>query len=106
MGVDFYTCPVCQSTFPDCGEYERCGQCSEAFCSEECAKIECHCNQDKDDPHEHEECDECENCSCVLCRKDVLLDGELLKWLLKHDGMTRKQAEDEYRKQAKKGKGK
>ena len=97
MGVDYYTCPVCDYTFPDCGEYDRCGGCGRAF-HKWCGKIECHCNEDPDDPHKHEECDEgCKKCSCVVCRDEVVLDEDLAEFLLSKCRLTREQAVEEFR---------
>jgi hypothetical protein len=39
MGVDFYACANCETTFPDCGDYVSCEQCYRHYCCGECADL-------------------------------------------------------------------
>lgn len=38
MGVEFYTCDNCGTTFSDCGEYVSCETCLTKWCCDECAE--------------------------------------------------------------------
>jgi hypothetical protein len=81
MGVDWITCqnPKCNYNFPDCGDFNYCGGCDSMFCSD-CGKIQAH------------ESDKEEKMTCILCRGEEMTDAKLLKGLLKHYKMTRKEA--------------
>jgi len=85
MGVDFYTCPVCEDTFPDCGEYYECEYCNTRFCSDKCANLKIIDPENEDDKN------------CQLCRKEYATDSELLRFMLKRSNLTRKQAEEIWR---------
>jgi hypothetical protein len=82
MGVDFYACQNCGETYPDCGDYFTCSTCESSFCSDECGG----CQVADDD-----------TTSCVLCRVEVILDSDLLDFLLKGHNLTRSEAEALYR---------
>jgi hypothetical protein len=84
MGVDFYACRVCGSTFPDCSDYCRWCDCGGRFCSSECAKI----IEDEDNPN---------SMTCCLCRKEEATDNDLLVFLLDHFKLTREQVMELYR---------
>ena len=99
MGVDFYTCAVCQDNFPDCGEYMRCGNCEEVFCGQECGKPRCSADECEYD-HGHGDVDGCDDCSCVLCRKEKVTDSTLLAFMLSYYRKTYKDAVEMYRQGA------
>lgn len=77
MGVDYYVCHRCDTTFPDCSSHCIWCDCGGHFCSAECA------NQSEDG-------------SCCLCRSEVVRDRDLLLFLLKHYQITYEQAMELY----------
>ncbi len=84
MGVDFYACDRCHETFPDCGPYAICNECSNRLCD--------YCmNELKIYNHSMDE-------ECPFCRKDVLTDLDLLNYALNKLNLTKEQLEEEYRK--------
>lgn len=88
MGVDFYTCahPDCGQTFPDCGDYSYCGGCGERFCCQECSLLR-NATEDEDESA----------ATCVICRHDIILDNELVEFLLEKTGLTLEEAEHQCR---------
>jgi hypothetical protein len=71
MGVDFYVCSECSSTFPDCGEYYHCARCDELLCQscgesgevvKVCSGCGCACKSHEDEKYTplHAEC----KCPC------------------------------------------
>lgn len=100
MGVDYYSCAVCDYNFPDCGEYYTCTHCEHMFCSKECAKLK-HTYEGEEGYDEREAnnygSDSCT--TCVLCRKETATDHQLLHALLEHFKISYDQAMEIYRKQ-------
>ena len=70
MGVEFYTCDNCGSTFPDCGEYVSCETCWTKW----------HYVPD----------------SCKYCRKEDYTDNVLLDYCMELLGVTRDQLVEKY----------
>lgn len=83
MGVDYYTCEVCQETYADCGpvftcyswnkENRKAAGCERMFCSAECGQPQ----------------GEGASLSCVGCRNEITNDRTLLAFLLAKFGLTR-----------------
>lgn len=79
MGIDFYTCVICKSNFPDCGDYSECEECENMFCGRKCANLKpLELNEDK--------------YNCCICRKEEADDSILLYALLRHYNITRDDA--------------
>lgn len=104
MGVDFYACKACGSTFPDCGDFTSCSEdgfgCGARFCDDECAKI----HDASDGSIEWEEFDKLSEAeqlkhrvSCVDCRKELESDENLLAFLLEKIGKSHEQLVLEFR---------
>lgn len=88
MGVDFLICNLCARTFPDCGDYVRCGEeCWNKWCSEECAKKE---GWVRDREREDEGDGDDLARTCKYCRNEDVDDTVLLKFLMKKCKTTRK----------------
>lgn len=103
MGVDFYTCANCDSTFPDCGEYFSCDTCGHYFCSDICGgkkyKNENEDNENEDNEDEDGDDDyEEEESTCILCRKESATDNQLLNFLLLKFSLTYEEALRQYQK--------
>ena len=105
MGVEFYTCDNCGTTFPDCGEYVSCE------CAEEDGYVREHCklHPDLDDydlmyeyRKKHCKYDSCTDCeyyvpdSCKYCRKEDYPDNLLLDYCMELFGVTRDQLVEKY----------
>lgn len=114
MSVDYYSCKKCGSTFPDCGDFERCsgdaGGCGRVWCCTDCSEkdeqVECYCKLEKDistcDGYAEEDCElsndgdcsECENfvkASCKYCGLREYEDDELLYKALELLKITRQE---------------
>lgn len=89
MGVDYYSCQNCQETYPDCGDYFTCTGCESNFCSTQCGgrKVEAASTRGSWD----------DKTSCVLCRKEVITDSDMVIFLLRRLGITRLHAEEIFR---------
>ena len=100
MGVDFYVCESCSSTFADVGDYETC-DCGRNWCGEECAeKHGLHKPELLDDDGEFEDYDY-DNFTCKFCREEDY-DGEvLLDFILKREGFSREDLISLYKKENK-----
>ena len=87
MGIDYYSCEHCGESFPDCGEYVSCNDdCGMMWCDDECAKEDGYRTEDEEDEYgdpQH---------TCKYCRKEDATDYELVKFLLKHSGLSREEA--------------
>ena len=92
MGVDFYTCAICEYNFPDCGDYVTCEECYNHFCSDECASLKPIQTSDEEEFNE-------DLTSCCLCRKEVANDYILLGVLLRHYNLTKEQVLDLWRQE-------
>lgn len=79
MGVDWYPCNACRETFPDCGEYWRCGNCGTMWCSEDCSN-----------KHGYKQVDNEELDSCHFCRGEDASDRTLLEFALEILKVSRK----------------
>lgn len=94
MGVDFYVCSECESTFPDCGEYKYCYFCNKKFGP---------CCMDKynilgeGDLTEEGEIPEGETNGCPFCSMAIVSDEDLLEFALERLGVDRKTLEADYR---------
>lgn len=93
MGVDFYACANCEETFPDCGEYYSCEQCSRAYCSTDCAAftpiVPFVSTEDEDAEDHYYEDDEKQ---CGVCAKTTVDYYLVYKSLLKHFKITKEEA--------------
>lgn len=115
MGVEFYTCDNCGTTFPDCGEYVSCETCWTKWCCDECAEEDgyvgehCKLHPDLDDyglmyeyRKKHCKYDSCTDCehyvpdSCKYCRKEDYTDNVLLDYCMELLGVTRDQLVEKY----------
>ena len=89
MGVDFYACSNCETTFPDCGDYVSCEQCYRHYCCNECADLTpitlfVSTEDEDEEDHYYEE----NELQCGICSKttpDYLL---MLKSVCKHFKIT------------------
>lgn len=108
MGVDWYPCKRCGTTYPDCGDYVSCS-CGKSWCSDKCAEedgyIQEYCKLGKliDDQIAEEECefaDKDNNCwqcsdyveeSCKYCREEDFDDAVLLEYALVGLKMSREE---------------
>ena len=99
MGVDWYPCEDCGRTFPDCGPCGHCS-CERFFCGSCQNKFNVKygtwdADDDEDyDPNVHEDgllkkCD--------YCAFEKITAEDLLPFVLKKAGLTRKQAETQFR---------
>lgn len=91
MGVSFYTCKACGTTFPDCGSYVSCSEdgngCGARFCSPECAqKDDPELDPDEIDWEKYEALSEEEQkpyrTTCSACRGDLENAENLLAFAL------------------------
>jgi len=108
MGIDYIACNNCGRTFPDCGSYIICENCSTEWCSDECAEedgyIPEHCSKYPElderylmDEYREDHCnyDDCYSCeyyapdSCKYCRHEDYDDETLLEKALELLGMSR-----------------
>lgn len=85
MSIDYYTCTICHEIFPDCGKFFSC-DCGYNYCSDECG--------DRGDNWDAGEKD------CQICRKEYVLDGTLIQFLLKKLSLTRDEATELYFEEA------
>lgn len=85
MGVDFYPCDDCGETFPDCGVYFWCEDCSNKLC-EECMRR--HKAGDRYDEYTGREK---EHPYCPFCDGDVVSDADLLEFAIHLTGLTREE---------------
>lgn len=106
MGVDYYECDNCSVGFRDDSPYCVWCECGAKFHSVECGKLENYQvleDIDEDDPRYEDyingECriDVNKPYTCLICRKEVIRDEELLDFLLKRGNLTREQAVELYR---------
>lgn len=76
MGISYYRCISCGSSFTDCDDSVFYCTCGQKFCSPECGKCE---SNEKDEE------------TCAYCRKESFTDKDLLNFLLRHTGLSREQ---------------
>lgn len=81
MGVDFYSCKCCGSTFPDCGDFVGC-DCGRRWCDLDCAETDGYEDMYDEDGDLFET-------SCSFCRKEDYSDDELLEYALGMLGISR-----------------
>ena len=93
MSVDFFDCVICGESVCECGNFTCCQNCENKFCTN------CY-----PDPPEWEDGEDfgkyLKRCMkvCPICSEDIILDEDLVKFLLKKLKLTRKQAEKLYKK--------
>ena len=89
MGVSFYICARCNSTFPDCGEYIRCS-CGRKWCWDDCAKKDgWHYDEKTGDDEIDFDDYERESSSCNFCLRIDATDDKLFKFALEELNSTR-----------------
>lgn len=93
MGVDWITCNVCETNFPDCGPCSRCGECENDFC-DWCTQTYVIIQEDEDP---NEDPDHPKISTCPFCTKQIIKPETLLAFALKLLGKDKKQLEDLYR---------
>ena len=88
MGVDYFVCSCCNTTFPDCGEYFTCTVCERMYCGvcgeKEVDKYGC------GDPPEGKEGWYPDNDpdGCYQCDPKNVNDDDLLLYLIEKSGKT------------------
>lgn len=92
MGVDFYACRCCGTTFPDCGDYVSC-ECGEHWCSDDCAEADGY-REVEITEGEYEGCTEY---SCNFCREEDFDDSKLLEYALFILNKTRPELINDYK---------
>lgn len=99
MGVDFYTCQneSCGYNFPDCGHYYTCSSCESMFCSDKCGGKQ----YIEDEKGNRQETDWGLASTCILCRKESISSGDMIRFLLVKLGLTYDQAAVMFRAESK-----
>jgi len=82
MGVEWINCDKCGDIFCDCGEYDYCENCDMYFCIS--------CSDKLNRSYFSEDGSYLEKCS--FCQGEDITDAELLKFLLKKCGVTKREA--------------
>lgn len=96
MGVDYYVCVHCGESFPDCGYYVHCegyikgvGYCDSVWCSVECAEA---------DGAIYDSHSDYAPSSCKYCRKEDVMNDQLIEFMLKYFNLSREDMVKEYYK--------
>src|SRR5699024_925903 len=99
MGIAFYVCENCSSTFADVGDYETC-DCGRVWCSEECAEKHGLLKPEiLDEDGEFEDYDY-DSFTCKFCRGEDYDDEVLLEFILKREGVGREYLINLYEKES------
>lgn len=78
MSVDWFSCPSCEETYPDCSDRIFFCDCEISFCSADCGKRVIDEKTDKS--------------TCKYCRNEETTDYQLLHFLLRKFSLTKEQA--------------
>lgn len=96
MGVDWYACPSCRETYPDCGHHGTCIGCEQTYCggcfddfAEKYGLI--------DDSHDRYSWYGQALVECDHCNGTIVSDSELLTFVLGNLGIDREALLEEYR---------
>lgn len=86
MGIDYYSCSECETSFPDVIDYKFC-ECGRDWCDEECAELGGLQSDEWGDDR-----------TCKYCREEEFDDAVLLAHLLLVMEMTREELIAGYKK--------
>ncbi len=105
MGVDFFDCAICKESVCDVGPYESCEECGYNFCKQ-CAPEKlnpCGIVPREDWKNEEVMATALEQCkkNCPVCSNKVVIDNQLLNFMMRRLGWDREQAIAAYREETK-----
>jgi hypothetical protein len=96
LGVDFYKCPLCHESYPDCGSYFECQICPNQTC-DDCARAGKFGSYY--DPPDDVEYDPSEG--CPFCNLTEVHNSDLMSFALKKLNITKEELKNLYIKENK-----